>query len=95
MQMVFLVGGGSKSCYWTSLLANALRLPLRRQSGSDLGAARMGMMASNPTADVGTNCVVPPVVDVIEPRLDLSDAMQSRFGRFRKLYIALRPSFSD
>ena len=54
VQIAFLVGGGSKSCYWTSSLANALRLPLLRQSGSDLGAAlgaaRLGMMASNPDA---------------------------------------------
>ncbi len=94
-----LVGGGSKSRYWAGLVASALQLPLLRHSGGDLGAAlgaaRLAMMASNPTTDVAAICVAPPIIDRIEPQADLADALQSRFERFRKLYVALRPIFSE
>ncbi len=93
-----LVGGGSKSRYWSSLLASALELPLLRHSGGDLGAAlgaaRLGMLASNPNADISAICAAPPVIDRIEPQPYLVQAMQPRFQRFRKLYNALRSSFS-
>ena len=93
-----LVGGGSRSRFWSELLASALRLPLIRRSSGDLGAAlgaaRLGMLASNPSADVGVICVAPPVTDIIEPKADLADELQRRFDRYRKLYLALRPVFS-
>ena len=94
-----VVGGGSKSRYWTRLLASAIRLPLVRHSGSDvgaaLGAARLGMLANHPNAEVGTICATPRLLDVMEPQADVADAMQPRFEQFRNAYEALRPLFSN
>jgi xylulokinase len=94
-----LIGGGSKSRYWAVLLANALSLPLTRHGGGDLGAAlgaaRLGMLAGNRNADVGEICIPPPVIDIIEPRADLVEAMAPRFERYRKLYTTLMTSFSE
>jgi xylulokinase len=96
---VSLVGGGSRSRYWSGLLANVLGLPLARHSSGDfgaaLGAARLAIMATNPGADISGICVPPPVVDTIEPQASASSALLSRYERFRKIYIALRPLFSD
>ncbi len=94
-----LVGGGSKSRYWSSLLASVLGLPLVRHGGSDLGAAlgaaRLAMLARNPDVNVATICTPPPVTDAIEPRSNFADFLQPRFERFQKIYAALRPSFSE
>ena len=94
-----LVGGGSKSRYWSALLASVLGLPLSRHSGGDLGAAlgaaRLGLLASDPDADVSAICAPPPTIDVIEPNANLSDATQRRFEKFQKLYPALRSAFSQ
>jgi xylulokinase len=94
-----LVGGGSKSWYWSSLLASALELPLLRHSGGDrgaaLGAARLGMLASNPNADISAICAAPPVIDRIEPQADRVDAIQPRFKRYKNLYTALRQLFEQ
>jgi hypothetical protein len=53
------------------------------------------MMADNPDTDVGAICLAPSILDCIEPRADLSDALQSRFARFRAVCSALRTSFSE
>jgi xylulokinase len=94
-----LVGGGSKSRYWSSLLASALGIRLTRHSGGDLaaalGAARLAMLASAPSLDRATICGQPPMVDTIVPQNDRMDVVQPRFERFRKLYAALSSSFQD
>ncbi len=94
-----LVGGGSKSRYWSALLASVLGLPLIRHSGGDLGAAlgaaRLGLLASNPDPDAGAICAPPRPIDVIEPNANLSDATQRRFEKFQQLYPALRSAFSE
>jgi xylulokinase len=94
-----LVGGGSKSHYWSGLLASALILPLTRHSGGDLGAAlgaaRLGMLASSPNAGVSAICAAPPMIDNIEPQTDWTDALQPRFEQYKNLYIALRQLFEQ
>jgi xylulokinase len=96
---VSLVGGGSKSRYWSGLLANVLGLPMTRHSGGDFGAAfgaaRLAMMATNPGADVSSICLPPPVIDIIEAEVGKRDRLLQRHEQFRKIYNALRPLFSD
>jgi xylulokinase len=93
-----LVGGGSKSRYWSRLLADVLKLPLTRRSGGEfgaaLGAARLAMLSTNLSVDISTICVPPPLIDVIEPRLDRTRVL-TRYERFQKTYTALRPLFLD
>ena len=92
-----VVGGGSKSRYWSELLASALQLPLSRHSGNEvsaaLGAARLAMLATSADVDAAKICTAPPVTDIIEPNRAIADAMQPRFERFKKLYAALSPMF--
>jgi xylulokinase len=92
-----VVGGGSKSRYWSELLASALQLPLSRHSGNDvsaaLGAARLAMLATNPSVGAAKICTTPPNTDVIAPNPTIAEAMQPRFERFKKLYAALGAVF--
>ncbi len=94
---VSVVGGGSKSRYWSELLTSALQLPLSRHSGNDvsaaLGAARLAMLATNAGVDAAKICTAPSITDVIEPNRDIAEAMQPRFERFKKLYATLSPMF--
>jgi xylulokinase len=92
-----LVGGGSRSRYWNTLLASALNLPLTLHDDSDLGAAlgaaRLGMLAANPGLSVTEICIAPPVRALIEPLAHVHAALKPRYERFRSLYAALRPLF--
>ena len=92
-----VVGGGSKSRYWSELLASALQLPLSRHSGNDvsaaLGAARLAILATIPKVDATITCTAPTIIDIIEPNRATADVMQPRFERFKKLYDSLRPMF--
>lgn len=94
-----VVGGGSKSRYWSELLASALQLPLSRHSGNDvsaaLGAARLAMLATSSDADAAKICTPPSVTDIIAPNRDIAEAMQPRFERFKKIYAAVRSVFHD
>ena len=51
LQDAFVIGGGSRSDYWVQLLANILDMPLQLSVdgdfGAGLGAARLGMIASD------------------------------------------------
>jgi xylulokinase len=92
-----LVGGGSRSLYWNTLLASALNLPLTLHDDGDLGAAlgaaRLGMLAANPGSDFSGICFQPPVRSLIEPQHLLHTALERRYERFRKIYSVLRPLF--
>ncbi len=93
-----LVGGGSKSAYWAGLLSDVLNVRLNLHSSADvgaaLGAARLGMMAANPGADIAAICSPPPVTHVIQPRPERHAALLPRFKKYRELYAALKPLFA-
>ena len=92
-----LVGGGSKSLFWSQLLASALNLPLTRHRGGDLGAAlgaaRLAMLAVNPGTDGAAICTPPPIIDMMEPQPEWHAMLSPRYERYRKVYSALRPLF--
>ncbi|CDG82121.1 xylulokinase [Janthinobacterium agaricidamnosum] len=92
-----LVGGGSKSRYWALLLASVLNTPLSLHSsgnlGAALGAARLGLLAVDPEADVAAVCAAPPVLEMIEPQADWHAALLPRFERYQALYRQLKPLF--
>lgn len=87
------IGGGSRSDYWTRMLATTLDIPLERPDegafGAALGAARIaicGDTGANP-AEVMTK---PPIADVIDPQADLVAAYDDAYAGFAGAYSKLK-----
>nr|WP_089976924.1 xylulokinase [Luteibacter sp. UNCMF331Sha3.1] len=97
---ITVIGGGSRSAYWTQMLADILgkRLVLREggEVGPALGAARLARMAVEPTAPLDEVCPMPAITAVREP-----DAarhayfLQTRHPLFRRSYERLKPLYAD
>jgi xylulokinase len=91
-----VVGGGARSHFWVQLLANALRRPLVRYSGSELGpafgAARLARMALTGESPEAV-CTKPEVLDQSSPDATLSAGYAKRFDNYQALYRGLRPTF--
>ncbi|KJV37394.1 xylulose kinase [Luteibacter yeojuensis] len=97
---ITVIGGGSRSAYWTQMLADILgkRLVLRAggEVGPALGAARLARLAVEPTASLDEVCPMPAVTAVREP-----DAarhayfLQTRHPLFRRAYEQLKPLYTD
>ena len=102
LERVMAVGGGSRSSYWLSALATALRIPVDLPHDGDFGAAfgaaRLGMIAAT-SADPRAVCTPPAVAQSFEPERSLKDAFEDAYRRYRALYPAVsgalsQPSFS-
>jgi len=96
---ITVIGGGSRSAYWTQMLADlsgrALTLRAGGEVGPALGAARLARLALEPGASLDDVCPQPPIVAVREP--DLARYAWYRDERrptFRALYRALEPVFA-
>jgi xylulokinase len=97
---ITVIGGGSRSAYWTQMLADILgkRLVLRAggEVGPALGAARLARLAAEPEASLDEVCPMPAVTAVREP-----DAarhayfLQTRHPLFRRAYEQLKPLYTD
>ncbi|MBY5935309.1 xylulokinase [Tateyamaria omphalii] len=87
------IGGGSRSDYWTRMLATALNIPLERPDegafGAALGAARIAMCGDT-GADPATVMTKPPIADVIEPQADLVSAYDDAYSAFSGAYPKLK-----
>lgn len=96
---VTVIGGGSRSAWWTQMLADisgrALTLRAGGEVGPALGAARLAHLALEPGAVLADVCPQPPVIAVREP-----DAARHAWYRearrptFGALYRALEPVFA-
>ncbi|WP_321814560.1 MULTISPECIES: xylulokinase [unclassified Paraburkholderia] len=96
---ITVIGGGSRSAYWTQMLADisgrALTLRAGGEVGPALGAARLAHLAVEPGATLDSVCPQPPVLAVREP-----DAARHAWYRdarrptFASLYRALEPVFA-
>ncbi|WP_170467721.1 xylulokinase [Ruegeria arenilitoris] len=88
------VGGGARSRFWLETLATVLQVPLDLPQGSEfgaaMGAARLAICAANDVepADIMTP---PEIQERIEPRIDLIDAYENEYNRYRQFYEALAP----
>ncbi|QTO23692.1 xylulokinase [Burkholderia seminalis] len=96
---ITVIGGGSRSAYWTQMLADlsgrALTLRAGGEVGPALGAARLAHLALEPEAPLDAVCPQPPVVAIREP--DTARHAWYRDARrptFRALYRALEPVFA-
>jgi xylulokinase len=96
---ISLIGGGSRSAYWTQMLADIVGRPLTLRAGGEvgpaLGAARLAHLALEPSAPLDAICPAPALVAVREP--DPARHAWYRDARrptFRALYRALAPVFA-
>ncbi|TDN61749.1 xylulokinase [Paraburkholderia sp. BL10I2N1] len=97
---ITVIGGGSRSAWWTQMLADIAGRPLTLRSGGEvgpaLGAARLAHLAIEPDASLDDVCPTPEVVAVREP-----DATRHAWYRderrptFHALYRALEPVFAS
>ncbi|EAQ04054.1 putative xylulose kinase protein [Pseudooceanicola batsensis HTCC2597] len=85
-------GGGARSRFWLTTLANVLDLPLSLPRGSELGAA-MGAAslarAAATGADPDSIMRPPEAAEVIEPHPEARGAYEAAYQRYRALYPAL------
>ncbi|MGR3322516.1 MAG: xylulokinase [Pseudooceanicola sp.] len=86
------VGGGARSKFWLSTLANVLDLPLSQPAGAELGAA-MGAARLAICAESGAapdEVMTPPdIAGVIAPQAELRGAYEDAYHQYRALYPAL------
>lgn len=91
-ETVLAVGGGARSRFWLTTLANTLNLPLSLPSGSEmgaaLGAARLAICAAS-DASAEQVMTPPATAEVIEPQAGLTSAYTDAYERYRALYPAL------
>ena len=84
-----LVGGGSRSSYWNSLLAPVLDLPLDLPEGAEigaaLGAARLAMLAVS-AGTMEVVCRKPAVRVRFKPDQHEAGALQARRQRYLHMY---------
>ncbi len=90
---VTAIGGGSRSRYWLKSIATALSLPVDVPADGDFGAAfgaaRLGLIAASGSDPVSV-CQAPATAETIEPDAALTGAYEAAYGRYRRLYPAIR-----
>ena len=87
-----VIGGGSRSRVWVSIIASALGIPLHRiadgEHGGAFGAARLARLAV--TGEAPSDVCLPPVrCETVMPDPVLSDAYARSLTRYRALYAAI------
>ncbi len=87
-----VLGGGSKSAHWVSMLASTLDItldvPAAGDFGAALGAARLGMMAG---AGAGDDVAYQPEIAYsAEPHAPLAENMSQAHARYKEAYQVLK-----
>jgi len=84
-----VIGGGSRSRFWLSVLANVLNSPIHRfadgETGAAFGAARLGRLAVTGEA-VEAVCTPPRRIEAFEHERAIAEAYAERLPDWRKLY---------
>jgi len=88
-----IVGGGARSRLWVRIIAAMLGKGLTLYDGAErgpaFGAARLARLGFTGES-IAEVCTRPAVLDVIEPRADLTEAYTERQPEFRALYRATK-----
>ncbi|WP_413991282.1 xylulokinase [Labrys okinawensis] len=88
-----VIGGGARSALWVQILADVLGMPLKRYRGGEkgpaFGAARLARVAVT-GEDIAAIATKPPVLDLAEPRTELTQAYAEKLAAFRRLYQATK-----
>lgn len=88
-----VIGGGSRSAIWITILASVLGITLHRladgEHGGAFGAARLGRLAVT-GEDPQALCTPPRRLAAVAPVPALQQAYEERLRRYRSLYEALR-----
>lgn len=89
-----VIGGGSKSRIWVSILSSILGLKLHRlrhgEHGGAFGATRLARLAVS-GEDIETLCTKPEHLETLTPQQDLQAAYHRSYQRYRNLYPSLTP----
>ncbi len=84
-----VIGGGSRSRFWLSVLANVLDMPIHRfaegETGAAFGAARLGRLAVT-GEPIDAVCTPPRRIETFAPERALAEAYAARLSHWRKLY---------
>ncbi|MCK8484337.1 xylulokinase [Aliiroseovarius sp. S2029] len=90
---LYAVGGGAASRYWVELIATILgtsiALPKGGEFGAALGAARLAIVAATDARPEDV-MLAPELCEGITPRVDLIQAYDDAYERFRSAYPAVR-----
>ena len=88
-----VIGGGSRSSAWVSILASVLGLRLHRlaggEHGASFGAARLARLAVTGES-VAAVCTPPERVETFEPDAAIGGLYSERLARYRALYPAIK-----
>jgi len=92
-----LCGGGSKSPLWRTMLANILGIPLdipQTEQGPGYGGAVLAIVGCGAFPDVQSACAaLVKVADTVEPDAELTARYEERYGKFKKVYPAMKSLF--
>ena len=90
---VMAVGGGTKSDLWLRIIATALGVPVDLPAAGDVGgafgAARLGLMAAT-VASYRSVCTSPKIARTIQPDAKARAAYEEAYGRYQKIYPAIK-----
>lgn len=89
LQSADVIGGGSRSRLWVSILASTLNLPLHRlthgEQGGAFGATRLARMAVT-SEPIETVCLPPLRTETLTPDPNLIEAYADAQSRYRAAY---------
>ena len=95
---VSVIGGGARSRYWGRILATVLGRPLDYRAGGEVGpafgAARLARLAHTGERPEDV-CTAPPLLASVSPDAASAPGLETRLGRWRRLYQDLRERFVE
>ena len=87
-------GGGSQSERWLEIISTVTNTPIEIPTNSDhsaaLGAARLGILASQDETDINSILLKPEIKKTINPVIKKSDEYQQKLNDWRDLYSSIK-----
>lgn len=87
-------GGGSQSERWLEIISTVTNTPIEIPTNSEhsaaLGAARLGILASQNETDINSILLKPEIKKTINPVINKSDEYQQKLNNWRDLYSSIK-----